>query len=424
MTNLFLMPFTFTSSSPRQGTSLLKNASLFFLIICLSASAFGQEGKLNTKFDKALNFSSEDGNFKIKFGGRLQEHWSMMAQSSTLTDIYGLQKNSSQFRRARFYNTGTLYGFVDFKLEIDFSDGHGDITDGYITIKDLPIVGNFRVGHFKEPFSLDMMNSSNDMTFLERSPITDIKKQRNKGAMFFNTYLKNKGTWSIGLYRNTIGSHASVNEEAYNLTSRVTFLPYRNKEKNHLLHLGAAYSYRNPQGEEYRLSSRPEAAIAPKYLNVGVIPGANYSTMYGGEFALILNSFSTQTEVIVSQVNNPNALLTFGGVSVEAAYFLTGEHKNYSDKVGWFKRLSPNKDWNPKGKNDTQKGFGALELAARYSHVDYSDGIIFGGIMDDLTLGINWYLNPCARISFNYTRAQVQSVGFADIGQIKFQIAY
>ena len=51
-------------------------------------------------------------------------------------------------------------------------------------------------------------------------------------------------------------------------------------------------------------------------------------------------------------------------------------------------------------KNFGDGGVGAIELAARYSSLDFSDAN--GGKLSDITLGVNWHLNPCTRIMLNY----------------------
>src|SRR5262249_46394086 len=51
-------------------------------------------------------------------------------------------------------------------------------------------------------------------------------------------------------------------------------------------------------------------------------------------------------------------------------------------------------------------GWGAVELAARYSYVNLNDGTGFdriqGGIMEGLSLGLNWYLNSNLTIYLDY----------------------
>ena len=51
-------------------------------------------------------------------------------------------------------------------------------------------------------------------------------------------------------------------------------------------------------------------------------------------------------------------------------------------------------------------GPGAWEIAARYSYVNLNSGFganrIQGGIMDGVTLGLNWYLNTNLNVMFDW----------------------
>jgi phosphate-selective porin OprO/OprP len=49
-------------------------------------------------------------------------------------------------------------------------------------------------------------------------------------------------------------------------------------------------------------------------------------------------------------------------------------------------------------------------VAARISSLDLDDGID-GGRLDDLTLGVNWYLNPNTRVMLDYIRAGLDPAG-------------
>ena len=41
-------------------------------------------------------------------------------------------------------------------------------------------------------------------------------------------------------------------------------------------------------------------------------------------------------------------------------------------------------------------------MAVRYNYLCLDDGEVHGGVLNGLTLGLNWLLNPHARIYFNY----------------------
>ena len=52
-------------------------------------------------------------------------------------------------------------------------------------------------------------------------------------------------------------------------------------------------------------------------------------------------------------------------------------------------------------------GWGAWQIAARYSYADFSDKDVFGGVGHSVTLGLNWYWNPNARLQFNYIAGRI-----------------
>jgi phosphate-selective porin OprO/OprP len=69
-------------------------------------------------------------------------------------------------------------------------------------------------------------------------------------------------------------------------------------------------------------------------------------------------------------------------------------------------------------------GLGAWEVGVRYSQVDLNDSIVSGGELDDITIGLNWHLNPNVRVMLNYVRADLDDVGDADIFQTRFQVDF
>ena len=77
-------------------------------------------------------------------------------------------------------------------------------------------------------------------------------------------------------------------------------------------------------------------------------------------------------------------------------------------------------------------GWGALEVALRFSYVDLNGGSIRGGREYDLTAGLNWYLSEKTRFMLNYIRAKAKDRetpppvegGTADIFQVRFQIIF
>ncbi len=80
-----------------------------------------------------------------------------------------------------------------------------------------------------------------------------------------------------------------------------------------------------------------------------------------------------------------------------ASYWLTGECRNY--KKGKFDRVSPCCSFLA---NDCC--YGGFEVAVRYDCIDLTDGAIVGGELYYLVVGINWPLNPNARMMLSGSR--------------------
>jgi phosphate-selective porin OprO/OprP len=69
-------------------------------------------------------------------------------------------------------------------------------------------------------------------------------------------------------------------------------------------------------------------------------------------------------------------------------------------------------------------GRGAWQVAARCSCLDLDDGPSSDQV-DDVTLGVNWYLSPNARVTLNYIHSWVDAAGgdeAADIALLRFQV--
>ena len=65
----------------------------------------------------------------------------------------------------------------------------------------------------------------------------------------------------------------------------------------------------------------------------------------------------------------------------------------------------------------TGAGWGAWQLALRYSWADLSDEDVFGGEGESLTFGLNWYWTKYARMQFNYIYGEIENnAGNAGLG--------
>ena len=99
-------------------------------------------------------------------------------------------------------------------------------------IKNIPIVGNIRVGNVKEPIRLEMLTSSKYITFMERSILSDFSPTRNSGILLFNDFMEERIGIQAGLFRNAgdNGNDISANN-GYVFTGRASGLPIKKKNQ-------------------------------------------------------------------------------------------------------------------------------------------------------------------------------------------------
>ncbi len=384
------------------------------------------------KWSNGFKVERNDGAFKLKFGGRIQNDWALIDMDNELEEAIGGEGNGTEFRRARIFFEGTVYERLIFKAQYDFAntgDGNTDFKDVWMGLKGLGPVGTVRVGHMKEPFSLEEQTSSKYLPFLERSLPNVFSPSRNTGIMAHNTAFDKRLLWQIGAFHDTNDSAFDFDDNSrWNVTARVAGAPVYAEDGAKVVHVGAAYSHQF-RGDNFmrRYRQRPEAHLANRFVDTSGIP-TDDADLLGLEFATVLGPAFFQAEYMHSWVNGRDVDDTdFWGAYAEAGYFLTGEHRNYELGNGRFGRVSPNRNFNP-----ANGDWGAFEIAARFSYLDLTDAFIDGGQMWDVTAGLNWYVFPNARVMLNYIHSHVDNRriaaseinGDADIAQIRFQVDF
>jgi phosphate-selective porin OprO/OprP len=282
------------------------------------------------------------------------------------------------------------------------------------------------------------LNSATALPFIERPLPFAFLPFRQIGAMLHGTGQDDASTWAVSVFRfptDLFGSNVGDNG-GFGFTTRLTGLLVDDDER--IVHVGAAYNFADPSSNAIQYATGPEffvgqtgvAALSPPlvgsampaFVNTGAIAANNYN-LFGGEFAARAGSFYTQAEVLVTAVDRiGGGTAVFPGVYVHAGYFLTGEVRPYDRKAGVLGRVSPLEPFSRSG------GRGAWEVAARWSMLDLNDAGIRGGRLNDITLGLNWYLNTYVKFQLNYIHAMLNSPvnghSEADIAALRAQLIF
>jgi phosphate-selective porin OprO/OprP len=197
-----------------------------------------------------------------------------------------------------------------------------------------------------------------------------------------------------------------------------------------LVHVGLGGAHRDLDDDQARFRARLDARNSPSSLSPLL---ADTNLFFGSrqqilvpEFVAVCGPLSVQAEYYASWVHAsntgtqdkpaPQGTTYFQSAYAEVHYFLTGEHREYNRDAGVFTRVVPKTpvQWTRAGFT----GWGAWQVAARYSYLDLDSKGVQGGTVHDLTLGLNWFLNPNMKAQGNYFLAHRDVPGTAGDGLI------
>lgn len=324
------------------------------------------------------------------------------------------------FRRMRFGVEGEIWKTMLYKIEMEFALGNNsEFRDAYLGWKDLPLLQTLLIGNQKRPYGLDHLNSSRYNVFLERPFIIESFNQdaRRFGIASYGYSENEAWNWRYGAYNQRLiqdeGNYVSDHYQA-EFASRLanTFWYDESSDGRGYGHWAVSSTFANPDGSnvpgratnEARFRHRPEARSANRWLDTGVIDGANDYQLVGLE-----NVWNFGPLQLVGEYQNlflqrdlgPD--LHFHGGYVYAAYFLTGEHMPWDRRRGTLARIKPFENFFLVNtcRDGVRGGWGAWQIAYRYSYADLSDDNILGGVGSSHTFGLNWYWTAYSRMQFN-----------------------
>jgi phosphate-selective porin OprO/OprP len=406
-----------------------------------------QETGQREKREPASGLEQHHG-FEHNFFGRIQSDSVSIGQSPANIAQVGHAPNGVDFRRVRIGMQGTGYEIYFYRLEVDFvepdkvTNRRPRLTDAYAEIRQLGYLGTLRMGEFRVPLSTERLMSANDTTFIERGLPQAFNPSRQLGLMLFNStpnYLASYYT-GISTFHATNEAEQFGKAGRFDFTQRFVFLPWYDEPSDgrYLLHFGGAYLYENARNATISYQTAPEAVLTydnqhnliPSFIQTGDIVARN-SQIAQVEASTVLGPLSFQGEFYANWVD-PTAGSTpyyFHGAYVFVSYFLTGEHRLWNRDQGYYTSVTPFTNFFRLRGSDRSimQGPGAWELAARFSTMDLSDKSIQGGRLNDITLGVNWYLNRQMRIMANYIYAMnnVDNMpSYADIFLTRAQIVW
>lgn len=343
-------------------------------------------------------------------------------------------------RRARIGIEGKVFNDFTYNLLYEMggsgTEDAGHIQEAWVQYNGLKPFA-LRIGAFEPQVGLAANSSTSGMPFLERPAAAEAARNLAGGDYRSAIQLSANGDWGsesgvsaywmasgavTGNVASVINSSGSAVTQAYDeqlgYTGRFTVAPFSGVDW--LAHFGINGSYAARPADALgpdaaagamrypiQFRDRPELRVdGTRLIDTGTFNSEHASTL-GFEAAFQLRNFYIEGEYQKLSIDRLDSTLPdpdFDGFYVQGSWILTGESRRYNAVTGVFDAPSVNLPFSP-----SNGGWGAIELAARYSTLDlnYNQGAIGtapaadsvrGGEQTVMDVGLNWYLNSVVRI--------------------------
>ncbi|MDB4744581.1 porin [Verrucomicrobia bacterium] len=175
-----------------------------------------------------MKFQAADGEtWKGEVGGRF--HWDVSGY-----DEDGDVNGGTEFRRLRLSSEGEfgLAAPLYYKADVDFAGNDSVMKDVYVGFKNLPLISDIRLGHIKEPFSMEELGSSKHMGHVERASLNEaLVPSRNNSGQISDTAFDDRMGWAAGWFAEVDRTNINEIDGNHHFTGRLFGVPYLSKDE-------------------------------------------------------------------------------------------------------------------------------------------------------------------------------------------------
>jgi len=380
----------------------------------------------------------------LKINGRIHlDYWNFADNSPDIgffehpdaaEDNFGTDPEDRLFfRRIRLKFEGNVFETMLYRAQIDFNTpDSGEMKDMYIGFTELPILGTVLIGNQKRPIGLDHLNSSRFNIFIERPLAVEAFNEdaRRLGIAAYDHSENLVYNWRYGLYAlenpardgKIIGDSMQLSGNA-RLASSPWYDDFTGGRG--YFHWAVSGMVAKPDGDAGpadtngnagHFRTRAELRSDSRWLDTGPIAGADWYETLGLEAILNLGPLQVVGEYQTNWMQRDDVTpgtgpdLNFHGGYVYVAYMLTGEHVPYKRTSGTIDRVRPFENFFlvDTCNDGVAGGWGAWQVALRYSYLDLTDNDIRGGVENNATLGLVWYFNAHSSLQFNAVYGDIE----------------
>jgi len=372
-------------------------------------------------FKNGFKMETDDGEHSMEIHGRIQaDSYNTLNNTDATADRFDI-------RRAYLYAQGKLYKNWEYLIVGSF---HGSPQLVWAEINaHLWDEAQFKFGQYRFPFSVNESTSSRNIDFMERSIAMQFIPGLDRGAMLHGNPTQGL-YYGLGVVNGGLRNNAGLKSTGIDETSDVDgkdFLGHLSYNaapilghKDSIYHFGVSGSFgqepTKPGDANYQLRAVTETNSL-KFFQADSFTDPSVDLSRIGATTVLAHG---PVKLVGEYVNNNFDGKVSGqrfnrdidAFYVSANWLITGEkYANFFGKQNAFGDIVPTRNFDMKG------GWGAWELAFRFSHMDASDfkadnavgtGRLSNGFAnqaDAYTLGLKWVINPQVRILTNYIRS-------------------
>jgi len=380
---------------------------------------------------------SNDGNFTVNLTGRV--HFDSRVITSDFGDGDRYDRDGAtlsdnfEVRRARIGLNGTIFKDIGYEVVTNAVGSNANLIDTAFINYGYNKAAQIRIGRFKQPFNFEEQTSSNNIDFMERSYVNQFAPGKKLGIMLHGAPADGY-YYGTSIYSNDFNNVDARGGAEGAARIAADFAKVLGKS-DYVMHVGmagfAGTSTVNPTTSSGGGSTTTSVLLGLRSESRGMAnilrlrqAGESTSTdgfsapspstteisrnVLGGEVAFAYEALKFQAEALRANLSSRNYLDSTVSGSATAGYIglvynLTGEKwsENYSN--GTFGSLKIKQNYVP-----GTDGWGAWQVGVRFSQYDATD--LYSAVSDKkgsdkgstMTLGLNWFLNPNARVMLNY----------------------
>jgi len=342
---------------------------------------------------------SEDGAFRLRIAGYTHADGRFYAG-----DEDELGTSAFLLRRVRPIVSGTFARIFDFTIMPDFGGGVAVLQDGFIEAR-YSEKARLRIGKFKAPFGLERLQSATVILFVERALPSSLAPIRDVGAQLHGELGRGVAAYAVGVFDGALdgGSVDTDTNDGKDVAGRVFLQPFKTSKAKAAQGIGIGIAATTGKQEGALPALRSPGQLTFFSYATGVVAGGTRTRLSpqasyaNGPFRLIGEYVRSSQDV---RKGTETSRVTNDGWQATAAFLLTGE----TPAAGVV---------SPKAPFEKGKGWGAFELAARYSELDVDDAVFARGLADPdrsaskaraIGVGLNWYLTKNFKSVVDYER--------------------